>query len=607
MITGARILLERAISLQPRAFLSGIISCNDMLDTAEPSARLLEGPTIMVASINTEPQPRDARAAKTSLAAAFCLVCLVAPGRTVGDDTFAPRFRDKGSFDRFVEEGRDSPFGLDYVFVHNPGARDRELVDGMCEKVAIRWVNFARLEWGKIERKPPKNGMHTYDWSDMDGAVRAWQRNGVHIMVSLRFFSPWATAARDGSGFVYLKGPAKWLALKGADYLPKPEHRGDFREYVRSLVERYDGDGKDDMPGLLFPVLHFQVGNEYYNELFWAGTADDYGQLLREFAGAARAACPTVRVILSGIGFKDVYGFYGTKMSTRTEAYVKHYLPKVPVGMRKFVDRSFQFSKATVGFRDGYYVLDARWPNYGIVANSKQLLQQAGCPEKEVWSAEIYSGFPLMEPLVLPNWTLQAWPTPSRSKEYHRILKNRRHPEFDEVNAWYRGLQAAQVVKMCMVALDAGSQKLMMGWAVDAQHPFAVSTMSHHGLYSATFKHLWPAAHTYNLTIQKLGGLKQIQRLRTQAGIYVYECLVQDGRHVLVAFHDDHIGQNHDQTSGETAAEIPVEGTQAQITPIITEIGQTAPRVRTVDVAGGVLRTKLTEYPIFIEATGSMK
>jgi len=560
----------------------------------------------MVASLSNESQSCEFRILKASYAVAACLVCLMAAGVACAQTrAFASRFRDKASFDRFVEEGRESPFGVDYVFVHSPGARDRKLVDGVCEKVAIRWVNLARLDWNIVEKRAPKNGIHTYDWSDLDQAVQTWQRNGVHIMVSARFFSPWATAPKDDFEFVYLKGPTKWLALKGADYLQKPEHRKDFRDYVRSLVERYDGDGRNDMPGLLFPVLHYQVGNEYYNELFWAGTADEYGQLLRDFAGAARAACPEVKVILSGIGFKNVYGFYDVKMAPRTGAYVKQYLPKVPVGMRPFVERSYEFSKATVDMHDAYDILDARWPNYGIVANSKRLLQQAGCQDKEVWSAEIYSGFPLMEPLVLPNWTLQAWPTPSKSQGYLRILKNRRHPEFDEINAWYRGLQAAHVVKLCMVALDAGSQKLMMGWAVDAQSTFAVSTLSHHGLYTATFKHLWPAAHTYNLTIRKLDGLKQIRRLRTAADIYVYECLLQNGRQVLVAFHDDHIGQNHDQATGEIAAVIPIQGTQAQITSIITEIGRAVPKVRKVGVAGGVLRTKLTEYPVFIEATGS--
>jgi len=40
---------------------------------------------------------------------------------------------------------------------------------------------FLRFLW--------KNGKHTYNGSALDLAVQAWQRNGVHIMASLRFFS----------------------------------------------------------------------------------------------------------------------------------------------------------------------------------------------------------------------------------------------------------------------------------------------------------------------------------------------------------------------------------------------------------------------------------
>ncbi len=530
-----------------------------------------------------------------------------APTTASAEDVIAARFANTAAFQKFVSEGRDSPFGLDYVFVHSPGARDRELVDSFCEQVGIRWVNFARLEWKLVERQTPRGGRHTYNWRDMDLAVQAWQRNGIHIMTSLRFESPWATAERTDKEFVYLKSFTKQIALRTADYLPKREHMQDLRDYMQALVERYDGDGRDDMPGLLFPVLHYQIGNEYYNEVYWAGSAEEYGQLLRETARAARAACADVKIILSGIGFKDVYGFYDGEMRPRTQAHIRQYLPKVPQGMKRFVERTETFSRALAKITDFYDIMDARWPNSGIVTKSRELLRSAGAANKPVWSAEIYSGFPLMEPLVLPNWTLQAQPTPSRSNEYRKILTKKNDPQFDDINTWYRGLQAAQVVKQCMVALDAGSEKLMMGWAVDAQTPLAVSTLSHHGLYSITFKHLWPAAHTYNLMIQKLGGLKRIKRLRTPEDIYVYECLVRDGRRVLVAFHDDHIGQNHDELTAEAAAKIPVQGNHVEITSIITEIGRTEPKVHEVAVSGGVLETNLTEYPVFIEVTGPKK
>ena len=246
--------------------------------------------------------------------------------------------------------------------------------------------------------------------------------------------------------------------------------------------------------------------------------------------------------------------------------------------------------------------MDARWPDFGIVSASRELLRRVGAPDKPVWSAEIYSGFPLMEPLVLPNWTLHAWPTPSKSRDYLRILKNKDHPQFEDVNRWYRAMQAAQVVKICMVALSAGSEKLMMGWAVDAQHPLAVSTLSHHGLYSATFKHLWPAAHTYNLLIQKLDGVQSVQRVPRPDSIYVYRCSMKDGRQVLIAFCDDHIGQNHDEPVAKMHGRIRVPWRRVQLTHIITRIGQTHPRVESRDVNDGQLPFELTEYPLFIEA-----
>jgi hypothetical protein len=181
------------------------------------------------------------------------------------------------------------------------------------------------------------------------------------------------------------------------------------------------------------------------------------------------------------------------------------------------------------------------------------------------------------------------------------VLTNRNHADFETVNRWYRGLQAAQVVKICMVALHAGSQKLMVGWAIDIQNPLAVSTLSHHGLYSVTFEHLWPAAYTYDLTIRKLAGVRRVERLRAADSVYIYRADLGQGRFVLVAFCDDHIGQNHDEPTAVTPVAIPWRAPRAQVTQIITQIGATESKIEQIDARGGMLRLQLTEYPVFIE------
>ena len=348
------------------------------------------------------------------IACSFCALVLFLPFQVAAlANRRVPPASDRAAWDRYIREGRDSPFGLDYVYVLDRRFRNPELARFFGEEVGIRWVNFARVSWGEIEKRPPIRGRHNYDWSGLDEGVREWQSHGVHIMMSLRLHSPWGSAKPSGDQYIYLDGLVKAVAMKSADYRPKPEHIQDFRDFIANLVERYDGDGDKDMPGLLFPILHYQPGNECYNELFWAGTVDEYGLVLKEATLAARQASPNVKIVLSGVGLgEEVVGFYDDKPDPLSQAYVEEHSPQVPPKMRRFVQHGFEFSKKTLQFDAWYDILDARNPHYGFVREWQRLLRQAGHPDKEVWSAEIYAVAPLGEEMMLPNSLLEARPIP---------------------------------------------------------------------------------------------------------------------------------------------------------------------------------------------------
>ncbi len=89
-----------------------------------------------------------------------------------------------------------------------------------------------------------------------------------------------------------------------------PGHRCepcDFEAYDRFLtllVERYDGDGVDDMPGLVSPVLHWEILNEPSlrepEVVFFLGDAEDYADLLQVSHDAIAEACPECQVLLGG-------------------------------------------------------------------------------------------------------------------------------------------------------------------------------------------------------------------------------------------------------------------------------------------------------------------
>jgi hypothetical protein len=258
-----------------------------------------------------------------------------------------------------------------------------------------------------------------------------------------------------------------------------------------------------------------------------------------------------------------------------------------------------EFSRASLTF--DFDILDARWSSYGVVAHCREELRKAGRPDTEIWSAEIYSAVPLLDGMVLPMTTLYPYPTPSRSLDYIRILRSPRDEEFDSVNRWYRGLQSAMVVRNCLVGLHAGSRRLMNGWALDAQVPLSVYPLHCGGYKSTTSNELWPAAYTYRLLIAKLDGVTACRRLAMPEYVYVYECVVRGGRKVLVAFCDDHVGQNHDEPHAEMEAVIPMPTGPVRLTRIVTSLDATEPKGETLQCRGGRLGVRLTEYPVFLE------
>lgn len=85
----------------------------------------------------------------------------------------------------------------------------------------------------------------------------------------------------------------------------------DYYQYVYAIVERYDGDGKDDMPGLLRPVRYFEVGNEV--DYYWPDSESNAGMTPTEYVTkrlipaykAAKAANSSSVVMGAGLGMES--------------------------------------------------------------------------------------------------------------------------------------------------------------------------------------------------------------------------------------------------------------------------------------------------------------
>ena len=163
---------------------------------------------------------------------------------------------------------------------------------GLGSMVGATGVTWARLPddlfaWGSIEPSPPDEGVHVHDWSCGDAAVAEYQAAGVtDLLAAISPRSAWASVDVDDSG---ADPPAD------GDVTPRAEHMDDYRSFVHSLIERYDGDGVDDMPGLVAPVRHWLVGREW-SALWPSDDHVDYLTLADATAAEARAAYPDVRL-----------------------------------------------------------------------------------------------------------------------------------------------------------------------------------------------------------------------------------------------------------------------------------------------------------------------
>jgi hypothetical protein len=127
-----------------------------------------------------------------------------------------------------------------------------------------------------------------------------------------REFRPLDTliAEYQAAGFrdlqLLISADSPWAARKaGTDPFPQDAFLGDYVDFVRAVVERYDGDGQGDAPGLRYPVHEYGIEREFTG--FWGSSAADYVRLLGLAAPAIRDADPAARVLLVAILAIDVF------------------------------------------------------------------------------------------------------------------------------------------------------------------------------------------------------------------------------------------------------------------------------------------------------------
>ncbi|MBU2560342.1 hypothetical protein KKA03_05555 [archaeon] len=172
--------------------------------------------------------------------------------------------------------------------------------------------------WQWIENE---KGVFFFDFADR--WVHMAQDSNVAILGTIWPYADWdQETCREDSCVV--TGRDQFCADNRFDYiggkLPNwrcaPCDTDDYKNFVRTVVERYDGDGVDDMPGLLLPIKHWEISNEPEMQgedlTFFIGRPEEYVEILKGGYEAVKEACPDCTVVQGGAaGSEDTQAFWG--------------------------------------------------------------------------------------------------------------------------------------------------------------------------------------------------------------------------------------------------------------------------------------------------------
>ncbi len=456
-----------------------------------------------------------------------------------------------------------------------------------------------RLEafaWDTIQPSAPKGGERSYDWNCPDGQISAWQQAGVTNIQS------------------YLQPESSWGSRGVNDLRPKVAREDEYRDWVAAVFERYDGDGIEDMPGLVRPVNHWVIGGEWTG--FWKpDDPQSYLEVLEMTREEALEANPDA--LLGAIPFLLIDVFEGNEP---TDAQIEARLlandgPRNSgEGVLAILDRDDLFDYACVHSLGDYTELPptARWLRAEMAERGY---------DKPIWVDDAFA----ISFLANNFWPVWYPATEATEAALFDVLDQVARRSSDEAAAWVEAEVAKGVVHKGATALGEGFVGIQLGntedWMPVTDLNLRRTAVSFTGA-AATMG--WvdvdpgegglgdlrvpgsarPALRNYSLLVEKLGdgAFDVIEPLGGLTGIRGYR-FEREGTPLWILWAEDGVLQLPDEEEPPTTLTLtPPAGIERLcVTEAVTITSAPEPETVCVDLPGGQLVRELTSVPVFIE------
>jgi hypothetical protein len=176
-----------------------------------------------------------------------------------------------------------------------------------------------------------------------------------------------------------------------------------WKEFVRQVVERYNLDGVNDMPGAARPVAGYVVHNEPDYRRFWSDSGESYGLLVAETAKVIKETDKQAKVIFAGTaGTISSYLRSGEKAPANAPDS-KRFKTRADIneeGMlltaAKTAARALSEKKQYVDVVDfHFYESFDKWNKFEFFAKYiRRMNKEVGWSSSEIWSMETSTSGP---------------------------------------------------------------------------------------------------------------------------------------------------------------------------------------------------------------------
>lgn len=444
------------------------------------------------------------------------------------------------------------------------------------------------IQWGRMQ----KSARRRIDFKALDGFVETYQEAGFrHLMIPLWSHSSWASKEYRPVG-------------EGGNPTPKEQYLDAYATWVKSIVERYDGDGLADMPGLRYPVRWYEIGGAFGTEE--PEPVADYVAMLERAHAAAHEASDLVLVAHAGVvtsgAFRD-----GPNPENLEDAFANS---------ARLIGHSLESIRTLLQAAHAYDLVNlyAHSDPFELEASLQWIrgeLETLGVPRPIIIGSSTVS--PFMSGGIATSCSLDPDEMgvilpPAVESDRCRLAEHftRLAGRDDYTVMWVHRLASADLVKKVLVAADHDvflmNTSLIedLDWLTSPKAQAKAGNAPWAGMLDVRGNQLRPAFFAVRQLNQHLHGYTKIQRIpAAEPGIRVYRIQRPKGELWIAWVEPDRLLLPTDE--GEALEiDLPVQAANMLVERMVTRPGQLRTRPQILIATGGMVTLPVGQQPVFL-------